>query len=195
MLSLRFFHAQIYSKKDVHCAYNFQAWAISYDRIIINEVLQCWRFKVKDFSSELSKFSGNKRPKEFLEPLTSISFCRHFSNSSFAAGSRTYFPEAVSSKSICSVEVSRFPISAVGSATNAIAFAKRIWDNHSFLSSCEKQDRKNVRFAILPADTDRFTSRKQYFVCLSACSSIYRDMSLKNITSLGASCNDSASVL
>ena len=129
-------------------------------------------------------------------PLVSENLLRHFCKTSLADASRTLLRrELASSKSKCSVDFSCLSlcIHAVGSATKAIAFAWRMPVSHSFLSSSEKEHNKNVRAGILP-DNDRLTILKQYLVCLSGNSSMYIDRSLKNITSLGASSNDSFSV-
>ena len=97
------------------------------------------------------------------------------------------------SKSKHSVDLSWLPIHAAGSTTKAIAFACRICDSHSFRSCSEKQHKKTVRVASF-GDSDFLTIFMQYLVCLSGSSSMYSEMSLKKMSSLGAFSFDSCSV-
>lgn len=129
--------------------------------------------------------------------VRSESFRRHFCKTSLAELNRTLvWPQLDwNSKSTSSVDFSVRLLStqAVGSTTKASAFACRICVNQSFLSSWEEQHNKNVRSVIL-GDTECLTILRQYLVCLSGNSSIYNDMSLKNMTSLGAFSKDSSLV-
>ena len=61
-------------------------------------------------------------------------------------------------------------------------------------SPCSEKQLKKYDRAVMLGDSDLFTSFKQYLVCLSGNSSMYNDMSLKNITSFGAFSKDSSSV-
>ena len=162
-------------------------------------LLHFW-FKVKDLFNAgilfMFKSSVVRLIIDVLVSLLSENFLRHFCKTSLADAIRTLLRrELASSKSKYSVDFSCLSlcVHAVGSTTKAIAFAWRISVNHLFLSSSENEHNKNVRAGILP-DKDRLTILKQYLVCLSWNSSMYIDMSLKNITSLGASSNDSFSV-